>query len=225
MLLRSIFRFAFALVALILLFSGCKQSRRAMEEDSHKQPAADILQLQPPTKQGSERFDLEKLRISVKPGEPIGLHEVPDKVLVGESAEFQVTLKRESEETGVGLRAYDWGPYHLGVIAGPEHVGIVKIDVRGEAVEPLEVYPDVWLGKTTRSEILARFGDTWKAAPDADLGYRAVQPAWVDCGYDESTGVLNRFVVQYVGDEQPESSAEDSPASPAPLGEEGILKP
>lgn len=156
-----------------------------------------------------DTFDIGKLMISVKPGEHIGFEELPDSVIVAGASAFLCTRIRKSEETGAGYKAYEYSSYHLQVIAGPGHIAAVKIHRREGIAEPLEVYPGVWLGKTTKNEVTARFGKPRRIPLLIELGYAAAQPAWFDCQYEESTGVLKYFLVQYVGHDLPEAPGEN----------------
>ena len=149
----------------------------------------------------ADKFDIGKLMISVKPGERIGFEDLPDSVTVAGNSVFSCTRTRKSEKSGTGYKAYEYDSYHLQVIASPRKIAAVKIHGNDGLAEPLEIYPGVWLGKTTENEIIARFGKTRRIPLMAELGYAAAQPAWFDCEYEESTGVLKRFLVQYVEDD------------------------
>ncbi len=189
------------LVTLLLFFAAYKQLL-GPEAKKVAQETAGRLLLKPPANKGNERFDIDKLLISVKPGERTGLSALPDKILVGKDTEFSLAREGGQEHSGTGFRRYENGLYHLSVIAAPEYAAIVRVRASKPTAEPLEVYPDLWMCKTTRAQIAERFGDTFEMrfSPYFNNGFPADQRAWVVCEYSQTNDVLISFKMQYIGD-------------------------
>jgi hypothetical protein len=189
----------FLLTSLFFVFAAYRQwlgpgPERAIRRTVYR------LYYTPPANKGLEQFDTDKLLVNVKPGERTGLHVLPNQIIIGNSIILSLSRSHEDPKTGIGSRSYNNGPYHVGIVAGSEQVSSVEVTIREQSVAPLEVYPGVWLGKTTRLEITKRFGDpwSWKTEPGSGMGYPTVQRAWAGCDYDV-TGILTSFLMMYVG--------------------------
>ena len=137
---------------------------------------------------GYEKFDIEKLLLAVKPGEAFA----GDEVRVGNERVLRLETDKEAE--GIRFRTFRSPPFSLALLGESIDVHMASITTEASNAGTLEIYPGVRLGKTTQTEILRRFGRPVVPNVYGTLGYRAIQPVWLVCGFDED-GVMKALTM------------------------------
>ena len=188
------------LAALILLaLPGCRQTPSESAKTVRGQPATGAAPAGEVAKRRGEKFDLRKLRTSLKPGASITTEALPDEVTAGDGLAFRLVTEGV-EESGAIRRAYYAVPYHFMLVTNQGRVVSVKVSTVKASAEPLEVYPDVWLAKTTKAEMDERFGEPMKDLEGRDLGLPCIQSGLVRCRYDEASSVLIELEAESFGE-------------------------